>query len=135
MLPTFAPKERKRHCAFPRTKSVPNPPYISTWHRVRGPEPPARDAPKLPPPGNLRLALTLGSSIGEGHSSVVFAATVDLARSSPEIGSLAIPLAVKVSRPVVYEDLQHDAFYYEEMAYLQGVMVPRFTVCSKESFP
>lgn len=80
--------------------------------------------------------MTLGACLGYGRSCVVFEATVDLSRSSSELRSFVFPpLVVKVSRPRMAEDLQHEAFYYDEMECVQGVIVPRYYGTFKGRLP
>ena len=76
---------------------------------------------------DLILSLKLGSRLGRGRSSVVFEVEVDFENSSPEIAVMAFPpLAAKVSRRGYAVAVQHDAFYYEEMEYFQGIIIPRY---------
>ena len=112
---------------FPRAEGIPNRPIISGSRLVYGTTPPVRPPSKLPPPGNLTLSLRLGERIGSGRSGVVFDVSVDADHSSPEIASLAIPpLVAKISRHKHHLDLQHEAFYYDEMECIQGIVIPRF---------
>lgn len=126
-LPTYTQDGDVLPCTFGRAVPIPNEPLISTYTFIRGTEPPPRIPSSLPPPGDLRMAIVLGDRLGSGRSGVVFAATIDHANSSPELSELVTPpLAVKVSRQGHHESVLHDAFYYEEMECLQGVVIPRY---------
>ena len=112
---------------FTRAAGIPNKPLISSYSITRGPVPPERPPSNLPPPANMSLALSLGPKIGHGRSGVVFEASIDFQSSSREVASFAIPpLVVKISRAGHCNDLRHEAFYYEEMESIQGVIVPRY---------
>ena len=81
----------------------------------------------LPPPGTLTLSLCLGKHISHGRSGVVLEASVDIQTSSPALATIAIPpLVIKIARVGRNVDLRHEAFYYDEMECIQGVVVPRY---------
>lgn len=123
-------------CSFKRAEPTCNEPLILTARTVYGPEPPPRKPSSLPPPGNLTLHLKLGARIGRGRAGVVYEASVNLDDSSREITSMvAPPLVVKISRHRRYMDVEHEAFYYEEMECLQGVIVPRYYGVFRGSIP
>lgn len=80
----------------------------------------------LPPPGHLSLHLHIHDKIGRGRAGGVYGVTIDFDKSSPEIATLAIPpLVAKISRPGQHTRVQHEAYYYEEMECIQGVVIPR----------
>lgn len=135
-LSAYMPKKKSRRCTFQRAKSIENPPLFTRFHLSRGPAPPERPPSRLPPPGTLRASIVLGNCLGHGRSCVVFEATVDLSHSSPELRSLAFPpLVAKISRAGMAEDLQHEAFYFDEMECIQGVVVPRYYGTFKGKLP
>ncbi|KZV85876.1 hypothetical protein EXIGLDRAFT_236230 [Exidia glandulosa HHB12029] len=91
--------------------------------RAPAPRPPSN----LPPPGNVHLALNLGRFIGHGRSGIVFAAeqmttagTVD-----GENGASFPPLVVKVARRERFLSLAREAWFYDHLECLQGVVLPR----------
>lgn len=116
-----------RPCILRRAEGCPNPTVYSTDDIDRGPESPSRLPSSLPPPGKLRLAITLGPSLGHGRSGVVFEVNVDISHSSPGVAALTTPpLVAKVSRRDMSEDLMWEVFYYDGMENLQGVVNPRY---------
>ncbi|KAJ3535025.1 hypothetical protein NM688_g7038 [Phlebia brevispora] len=113
-------------CTFYRSQGTANEPLIFNFYKVYGPEPPERLPSTLPPPDHLSLHLSLGQRLGHGRSGGVYDVNIDFTNSSPELKSLAFPpLVAKVSRPKREKELEHEAFYYEEMETIQGIVIPR----------
>lgn len=97
---------------------------------------PTRLPSALPPPGHLTLQLHIGDRLGRGRTSGVYDASIDLQNSSPELAELAVPpLVVKVSRPGRERALDNEAFFYEEMESLQGIVIPRYYGFFKGELP
>ena len=79
------------------------------------------------PPGKLTLRLSLGEKIGAGACGFVYEATDVSLSGSPRCPKSALPpLVVKISRNGRAAGIEHEAFYYEEMECIQGVVVPRY---------
>ncbi|KAJ3535022.1 hypothetical protein NM688_g7036 [Phlebia brevispora] len=95
-------------CTFRRSQGSENEPLIFDYYLTRGKEPPARPPSSLPPPGHLSLRLYLGPRLGYGRA-----------------GGLFPPLVAKISRPKMEKELEHEAFYYDEMETIQGIVIPR----------
>ncbi|KAK7681694.1 hypothetical protein QCA50_015041 [Cerrena zonata] len=117
---THAPHDVVLHRGQPR----PNKEFI-----VKGPirTPTPRRPSELPEPGKLNIHLILGRKIGHGRVARVYEATVDYAKSSPELQQLVLPpLVVKVSRRYDARHLAKEAYYYDEMECLQGSVIPRY---------
>lgn len=92
----------------------------ATFYRKDGPPP--RLASKLPPPGTDHLELRLGKRLGDGASAVVF--EVDQVSGAQGSGYIP-PLVVKVARRNRCLSLGREAWFYEEMECLQGVVILR----------
>ncbi|KAJ3535023.1 hypothetical protein NM688_g7037 [Phlebia brevispora] len=111
---------------FSRSQGSPNAPHILDYYLVRGPEPPERLPSSLPPPGNLSMRLNLGRRLGHGRAGSVYTVTVDFANSTPELTSVVFPpLVAKISHPNRETEIEHEAFYYDEMESIQGIVIPR----------
>ncbi|KAF8512453.1 hypothetical protein BU17DRAFT_96242 [Hysterangium stoloniferum] len=75
----------------------------------------------LPPPGDLTLEVSVQAKLGEGRVGFVYG--VDKRGTS---GSHAIPdLVIKVARRYQSNNLCREAWFYEEMEHLQGIIVAR----------
>ncbi|KAF8520619.1 hypothetical protein BU17DRAFT_88819 [Hysterangium stoloniferum] len=75
----------------------------------------------LPPPGDLTLEVSVQAKLGEGRVGFVY--DVDKRGTS---GSHAIPdLVIKVARRYQSNNLCREAWFYEEMEHLQGIIVAR----------
>ena len=110
-----------------RIPTEPTEPLIHDPPGVIGPEPPTRPLSQLPPPGNLRLTVHAIKVIGGGRVGKICEAVVKYNASSQETrGMLLPPLIAKVSRPWKTDALAREGFYYEELEYLQGSVVPRY---------
>ena len=91
---------------------------VETWARVGGP--PTHPPSKLLPPGNLCLHVSLQERVGQGRVGLVYSIAVgDSNYSLP-------PLVLKVTARHHTENLASEAWFYEEMEYLQGVSIARF---------
>lgn len=113
-------------CTLRRSAGIRNEPQIFEDDDARGESPPVRAPSALPPPGQLSLSLELHRRLGHGRAGEVYEVSIDLNGSSPELATLAVPpLVAKVSRPGCPTRIQHEAYYYEEMESLQGVIIPR----------
>lgn len=113
-------------CVLRRLKGTCNEPVILDHISVRDKVPPPRPPSMLPTPGHLSLHLQIHDKIGRGRAGGVYSVTIDFEKSSPEIATLAIPpLVAKISRPGQHTRLEHEAYYYEEMECIQGVVIPR----------
>ncbi|KAF8512466.1 hypothetical protein BU17DRAFT_15563, partial [Hysterangium stoloniferum] len=81
----------------------------------------------LPPPGDLTLEVSVQAKLGEGRVGFVY--DVDKRGTS---GSHAIPdLVIKVARRYQSNNLCREAWFYEEMEHLQGIIVARCYVLEK----
>lgn len=80
---------------------------------------PLRPPSTLPPPGNLHLTCRLGSDIGSGRSGIVFEVL------DPVLDAALPPLVVKVCRQSRCLSMGREAWFYDELEILQGVVVPR----------
>lgn len=87
------------------------------------PEPPTRQAVTLPPPLNLNLDVRLGKCLGVGRSGVVFELETGPIVGLPEGQSLP-QLVAKVARPERAASLAREAWFYDEMAVVQGSVIP-----------
>ncbi|KZV82126.1 hypothetical protein EXIGLDRAFT_778945, partial [Exidia glandulosa HHB12029] len=85
--------------------------------------PPTRPPSSLPAPGSLALNLELGEYIGSGRSGIVFA--VDTTGTH---GGLP-PLVLKIARQERCQSVAREAWFYEELECLQGVVLPRCYGC------
>ncbi|KAK7692415.1 hypothetical protein QCA50_004040 [Cerrena zonata] len=107
-----------------RGKPQRNKPIIDDQCKKR---PPKRMPSDLPPAGTMKLSLSIGNMIGDGAAGGVYEATIQYDHSSPELRDMAMPpLVVKISRRRKPTRLAREAFYYEEMEYLQGCVIPRY---------
>lgn len=113
-----------------RSKLVPNKP-IRALPRSR------RSIPQPQPPGNLMLRLSLGDKIGEGACGLVYEATgVCLAGRSPGYTKSKLPpLVVKIRKNFQPYRLPREAFIYEEMEPLHGLLVARYYGCFETVIP
>ena len=97
---------------------------------------PPKQTPPSNPPGNLSLRLSLGAKIGEGASGLVYEAVdVSLSRSPKYSQSSLPPLVVKICRNFQPYKLPREAFIYEEMEGLHGLVVARYYGCFETTIP
>ena len=97
---------------------------------------PPKQTPPSHPPGNLSLRLSLGAKIGEGASGLVYEAVdVSLSRSPKYSQSSLPPLVVKICRNFQPYKLPREAFIYEEMEKLHGLVVARYYGCFETIIP
>ncbi|KAF8520583.1 hypothetical protein BU17DRAFT_46465, partial [Hysterangium stoloniferum] len=76
----------------------------------------------LPPPGDLTLEVSVQGKLGEGRVGFVY----DVEKSGTS-GSREIPdLVIKVSHRYQSNNLCREAWFYEEMEHLQGIIVARY---------
>ncbi|KAI0060739.1 hypothetical protein BV25DRAFT_1917561 [Artomyces pyxidatus] len=86
---------------------------------------PERPPSRLPPPGTSHLRCHAGEFIGDGQSSIVFAADkVELDGAPPDARSVP-RLVVKIARSNRLAALARDAWFYDEMECLQGSSIAR----------
>jgi hypothetical protein len=83
---------------------------------------PSRLPSTLPTPGKLHAHLALGEKRGSGRSSVVF--NVDILPTQALQGHLP-PLVLKVGRLKRCAEIGREAWFYDEMECMQGVIIPR----------
>ncbi|KAF7795798.1 hypothetical protein EIP86_006965 [Pleurotus ostreatoroseus] len=97
---------------------------------------PERPPSTLPPPGNLAIRLELGSRIGHGRTSDVYEVAIDVSNSSSELASLTFPpMVLKLSRSGRNKAMENEAYFYEEMELLQGIVIPRYYGFFKGEIP
>ncbi|CAL1713731.1 unnamed protein product [Somion occarium] len=83
--------------------------------------------PETLPAESMHLHLSLGSELAFSPFGRVYDVKVDGGRSSPDLMNVAIPpLILKVSPPNKTYKNAREAFYYEKMPELQGVVIPRY---------
>lgn len=75
----------------------------------------------LPPPENASITLVIKDPAGDGASGQVY--YVDVVDSTAE--GYIPPLVVKVARPNRLGHIAREAWFYDELAVLQGVCIPR----------
>ena len=111
--------------------------HRSRCHPIRSALPtPPKQTPPSHPPGNLSLRLSLGAKIGEGASGLVYEAVdVSLSRSPKYSQSSLPPLVVKICRNFQPYKLPREAFIYEEMEKLHGLVVARYYGCFETIIP
>ncbi|GJJ14147.1 hypothetical protein Clacol_008407 [Clathrus columnatus] len=80
---------------------------------------PLRFPSSLPPAGNEHLSIDLGEVLGNGRVGTVHCAT--LLTHHTELP----PLVVKISRHGHSENMEKEAWFYEELEPIQGIAVPR----------
>ena len=109
-----------------RSKLVPN----------KCPTSSTKATPPSNPPGKLTLRLSLGDKIGSGACGFVYEA-IDVSLSgSPRPSKSALPpLAVKICQNFKPYKLPREAFIYEEMESLHGLVVPRYYGCFETTIP
>ncbi|KZV85872.1 hypothetical protein EXIGLDRAFT_841161 [Exidia glandulosa HHB12029] len=82
----------------------------------------------LPPPGDVQLTLKLGSFLGDGRSGIVFdveqLAVASLSQNDASRYSFP-PLVVKVARSTRCMSMAREAWFYDHLECLQGVVIPR----------
>ncbi|KZV85873.1 hypothetical protein EXIGLDRAFT_775141 [Exidia glandulosa HHB12029] len=78
----------------------------------------------LPPAGDLHLSLKLWDFIGDGRSGIVFEAE-QVAPDGDASKFVFPPLVVKVVRPGRCMSLAREAWFYDHLECLQGVVLPR----------
>ncbi|KZV85877.1 hypothetical protein EXIGLDRAFT_725449 [Exidia glandulosa HHB12029] len=78
----------------------------------------------LPPPGDMHLNLQLGKFIGDGRSGIVFEAE-QLPDAVANSEHAFPPLVVKVVRQERCQSGAREAWFYDHLECLQGVVVPR----------
>jgi len=83
---------------------------------------PPRLPSTLPAPGKLHAHLALGEKIGSGRSSIVH--NVDILPTQALQGHLP-PLVLKVGRLKRRAEIGREAWFYDEMECMQGVILPR----------
>ncbi|KZV88095.1 hypothetical protein EXIGLDRAFT_839520 [Exidia glandulosa HHB12029] len=81
-----------------------------------------RSRSTLPPPGNVHLNLKLGKFIGDGRSGIVFEAEQ---LSNAVVEHAFPPLVVKVVRRERCQSGAREAWFYDHLECLQGVVLPR----------
>ncbi|KZV88098.1 hypothetical protein EXIGLDRAFT_773065 [Exidia glandulosa HHB12029] len=90
--------------------------------------PAPRPRSNLPPPGNVHLSLKLQRFLGHGRSGIVFAAeqmTTAGTVNGENDAALFPPLVVKVARRERCLSLAREAWFYDHLECLQGVVLPR----------
>ncbi|KZV85875.1 hypothetical protein EXIGLDRAFT_841163 [Exidia glandulosa HHB12029] len=81
-----------------------------------------RSRSTLPPSGDVRLSLKLGKFIGDGRSGIVFEAE----QLPTTVAEHAFPpLVVKVVRQERCQSGAREAWFYDHLECLQGVVIPR----------
>ncbi|KAF8506299.1 hypothetical protein BU17DRAFT_17401, partial [Hysterangium stoloniferum] len=80
-----------------------------------------RPASTLPPPGDLTLEVSVKTKLGKGRVGSVYDAEKSRTWVSPEIPDLVI----KVAHRYQSNNLCREAWFYEEMEHLQGIIVAR----------
>ena len=76
----------------------------------------------LPEPGTVHAHLAMGEKSGSGRSSIVH--NVEILPTEPLLGHLP-PLVLKVGRFERRAEIAREAWFYDEMECMQGVIVPR----------
>jgi len=76
----------------------------------------------LPEPGDLHVQLTFGEKIGSGRSSFVHEVNVLPTATLP---AHLPPLVLKVARSKRRAEIAREAWFYDELECLQGVVLPR----------
>ena len=109
-----------------RSKLVPNKSSISDTLKPAKPS---------QPPGQLKLRLSLGEKIGAGACGFVYEATDVSLSGSPRPKSALPPLVVKICRNYQPYKLPREAFMYEEMESIHGLVVPRYYGCFETVIP
>ena len=88
------------------------------------------------PPGKPTLCLSLGEKIGAGACGFVYEATdVSLSGTPRPPKSTLPPLVVKICRNYQPYKLPREAFIYEEMESIHGLVVPRYYGCFETVIP
>ena len=94
---------------------------VKSEYRARVGGPPTRPPSKLPPPGDHCLHASLQPDrLGHGRVGSVYSITID----GPGAYSLP-PLVIKVAARHRSEMLAREAWFYEEMEYIQGSSIAR----------
>ena len=83
---------------------------------------PSRLLSTLPAPGNLHAHLALGEKRGSGRSSIVH--NIDILPTQALQGTFP-PLVLKVGRLKRRAEIGREAWFYDEMESMQGVILPR----------
>ena len=110
-----------------RSKLVPNKSSISDTLKPAEPS---------QPPGKLSLRLSLGEKIGAGACGFVYEATDVFLSGSPRPPKSTLPpLVVKICRNYQPYKLPREAFIYEEMESIHGLVVPRYYGCFETVIP
>ncbi|TFY75542.1 hypothetical protein EWM64_g8471 [Hericium alpestre] len=92
--------------------------------KIRPSGAPTRCPSKLPDADNLKLSCSIGDSVGNGISSVVFEAK-DVTLSDSKSDVHLPPLVLKVARRWKSNSLLQEAWAYDEMEPIQGVALAR----------
>ncbi|KZV67797.1 hypothetical protein PENSPDRAFT_736347 [Peniophora sp. CONT] len=87
------------------------------------PEPPVRQPATLPPSLDLNLNVRLGKCLAVGRSGVIFELEIEPHAGYPADKTLP-QLVAKVARPNRAASLAREAWFYDEMAVIQGSVIP-----------
>ena len=97
---------------------------VHLWDIYHGRKPDASHVPRpsfiLPEPGIVHVHLALGEKRGSGRSSIVH--NVEIFLTKPLPGHLP-PLVLKVGRSKRRDETAREAWFYNEMECLQGVIL------------